>query len=524
MRKRIVAFFLAAALLLSLVGCEEKSKSLRFDLTMPISSLDPQFTTDENAKRLLRNVMEGLLVELPDGSLAPGVAESYTVSEDGLHYVFSLRQDACWEDGQPLTTDDFVFAFQRIFSPQNPSPCAGEFSMIQNADAVLSGTLPISALGVTASDDHTLTFSLSEPSPFFLRRLAGCGAMPCNRAFFEETKARYGLDITFFLANGPFDIIKWDYEESIVLEKNDAYWDQSHVFCPLVTFYIGREDPCTLFLQGKSDFYLPEYAELETLYKAGCAVNTRSSAVWGLAFCQLNENLADLRIRRALASSWDREELLSRPPERYTPTTSFVSDSAMLLLSPYHEAAAFPEPLSFDPQGAAALLQEALAATESQPLRGLSLLICESSGLAEAGSYLQKAWQENLLLYINLEIVPDDEFRRRLTAGEYTLALAPLADPSSDAQNCLSAFSSGDPGNFFFYSDPDFDALLTAAVTQTDAAGAVYCYTQAETYLIQTAAAVPLLIQPVYYSVGEGVSPIEAFSDQGFYLKSVVRD
>lgn len=113
---RGAALALALCLLFSCASCGKKNTAtaLRADLSGRVYTLDPQYCSTALERCLLKNCMEGLLRRLPDGTMAEGCAENYSVSADGLRYTFTLRENLQWSDGEPLTAKDFVFAFQRI--------------------------------------------------------------------------------------------------------------------------------------------------------------------------------------------------------------------------------------------------------------------------------------------------------------------------------------------------------------------------------------------------------------------------
>ena len=113
---RGAALALALCLLFSCASCGKKNTAtaLRADLSGRVYTLDPQYCSTALERCLLKNCIEGLMRRLPDGTMAEGCAESYSVSADGLRYTFTLRENLQWSDGEPLKARDFVFAFQRL--------------------------------------------------------------------------------------------------------------------------------------------------------------------------------------------------------------------------------------------------------------------------------------------------------------------------------------------------------------------------------------------------------------------------
>ncbi len=523
--KKILALAASLWLLLGLLsGCGSRYKDLRLDIQAPVTSLDPQFTTDPTGRMILKNVMEGLVVQRADGTLEPGAARTYEISPDGRTYTFVLREDAVWENGDPVTAQDFVYAFRRMMNPQVPSPYTGEFSGIAGAREVLAGSLAPEQLGVWAKGDDTLIIELEEASPLFLQRLAGTGALPCNQKFFEGTRARYGMDKVYFLGNGPYHLSKWDNEKAVVLAASQSYWDAGQVKTPSVTLYVGREDPKGKFLGGGSDCYQLAYEDVEALDRGRFSYQTRDNTVWALTFRQTQGPLADTRVRRALVGAIDPAGIAQRVPGKYTLTQSLVPREAVLFQQPYRSQAGIPEPIGFLGDGAMPLLQEWLEEQGQESISGLNLIAPQSADLAALGGYFQRMWQDHLMLYVNLEVLPDEEYRQRLAAGDFQMALAAVSAASDSPQGTLALYLSSATGNAADYRNPEYDRLLAQAITSNRAADAAALYAQAEEMLIRDAVALPLFSEPTYFAMGRGVSGVEFAADGACYLKYAARE
>lgn len=521
---RGLALVLCLGLLLGLAGCGDGSRELRLDIPGGVTSLDPQFTTDPTGQLLLRNLMEGLLVRREDGTLDHGVAEDYTVSPDGLTYTFTLREGARWEDGEPVTAHDFVYAFTRMMNPQVTSPYAGDFLAIRGARAMVAGEADGSGLGVTARGDRQLVFQLEEPAPLLLQQLASTGALPCRQDFFEGTRARYGLDRGYFLSNGPFRLSRWENDKAIVLAANQQYWDKEQVLTPSVTCYIGRDNPKGRFLKGDADLYQLAYEDIQGLDQSRFTYRTRNNTTWSLTFRQTKAALGEVRVRQALVGAVDPAQAALRLPQQYAPTQSPVPDSAILFQRPYRAQAGAVRPIGYLGDQAREPLRAWLLEQELTTLSGLSLLLPQSANLSALGGYLQRVWQDHLLLYINLEILPDDQYQRRLATGEFDMALVALPAVSDGPQGTLDAYRSTSPGNLAGVDSPQYDLLLQQALAATQPGEAASLYHRAEQLLLEEAVVLPLFNQPTYFAMGKGVQGVELLPDGSYYLKYARRD
>ena len=209
---RIAAAVLAAAFALAMAGCTAGSgvNSFTWFVENIPANLDPQIASAPEDVLACKNLYGGLVRLDAGGQPQPDLAERWTVSPDGLTYTFTLKPGLTYRASRgeqtdyAITAEDFVYAFQRMFSAETGSPYAVEFAAIEGGSAVLAGLAGPEALGVKASGDGTVVFTLSEPDDDFLRKLALPGAMPCDEGFFESTGGSYGLTADTTLSSGSF--------------------------------------------------------------------------------------------------------------------------------------------------------------------------------------------------------------------------------------------------------------------------------------------------------------------------------
>src|SRR5580704_1485729 len=149
---------------LGLAGCQRQASRpacpagqvcLEYGNTIDPATLDPIKTTLTSEAAIIRELIEGLAANAPDGSPIPGMATSWETSADGLTWTFHLRP-AKWSDGVPVTADDFVYAYRRGLDPKTAASYAYLLYVIKGAEAVSAGKAPPETLGATALDAHTL--------------------------------------------------------------------------------------------------------------------------------------------------------------------------------------------------------------------------------------------------------------------------------------------------------------------------------------------------------------------------------
>src|SRR5215831_2534527 len=233
------AAILAAAVILAGPICTSTpaaaEKVLRIANQAEPESLDPHKTQTVNESNILRNLFEGLLVLDPSGNVAPGVAESFSVSEGGLTYTFRLRGSAKWSNGEPVTARDFVYSLRRIEDPKTRSQYAEVLYPIKNAEEVNTGKAAVTELGVAAPDTRTVEITLKAPTPYFLQLLTHQSALPVH----EKEIARFGaewLKPGKMVSNGAYMLDDVKPNSHIRIVKNPNYWDAAKVTIDTVVF------------------------------------------------------------------------------------------------------------------------------------------------------------------------------------------------------------------------------------------------------------------------------------------------
>lgn len=502
-RITLLLCLLAAALL---GGCTDNGRFLiRMDLQDPVYNLDPQFATEDSARMILLHLGEGLMIREGETDLRLGVAQRCTVSPDGLTYEFVLREDACWEDGEPVLASHFVFAFRRMFSPGAPSPNAEDFQMLQGARAILSGQGSPDDLGVTAPDPTRVVFSLEQPSAALLERLASPAALPCREDFFVESRGRYGLEQKQVLSNGPFTLSRWDNDSSIRLQRSGAYTSPRGPAQPeQLIFYLGREDPMVQYRKGKSDLVVAGPAQRGQI-KDEDALIERETRVWCLVFHQEDSVWGNPLLRQSLAHTID--------PSRYPAALGEGLHAAGSLFppsGPLGNSAEPAGPLAYDPRQGKHLLTLGL---ETQGLERIPITALPSpEEYRDALTLITQDWQQHLNLSLFPEPVALDRLEQRLQQGSFQVLLYPYPLEDSGPDGLLRRFLSDNRNNRSGYASPRFDQLMETARGQSDAPAALEAYAAAQAMLLQDAAVIPLFWERAAYVISPKVSGVEVTS------------
>ena len=293
-------------------------------------TLDPHKTFGATGLIIEFDLFEGLMSYDAAGNPIWGMAESMERSEDGLIYTYRLRDGLVWSDGAPLTADDFVYSFQRMFSPDTASIYASLYYPIVNGRAVNTGAAPAEELGVSAPDASTVVFKLESPVAYFPRLVGLLGALPVPRHIIEE----FGADWTKpgnMVSNGAFILDARAPSQFIRLKKNDLYYGADDVQVDELTYY-PTENQAAAFQRFRTGEFqmMSSYPPSKIEWIRENMPNTlRISPRMATSFVYFNTEkppFDDVRVRRALSLAIDRqvitEQLLRNGS---TPALSAVS-------------------------------------------------------------------------------------------------------------------------------------------------------------------------------------------------------
>ena len=499
---RITAAVLAAAFLFALTGCSGGSGAASFTWfvdTIP-ANLDPQVVSAAPDVIACENLYGGLVRKNADGEIVPNLCESWTVSPDGRTYTFAIKDGLTYTAAKGTATDysitaeDFVFAFRRIFQAQTGSPYAVEFSAIENSAAVLDGTADPSTLGVSASGPLTLVFRLSEKDDNFLAKLTLPGAMPCDEEFFNSTRGTYGLTAKTTLSSGSFYLYNWT-ASGLFLRRD--------VSVPLIgslrlvqnTGSTGKS-AAQLIADEKCSAALDDTGEDTSLQSVDY-----SDTTWALLFNSAEDSVfADQELRQALAGI-ARENVDVPSSGLYTAAEGLVPTGLSVDGIDYRKSARNPLPTITDPR---TLYLNARQGMASSDFSGVTILLPKEAGLTELAEQINGAWQKDCSLFFSVEEVPQEEFDKRLAAGSYTIALAPIRAEGGSVYQMLQQFTA-EGGGLTGWSDPIYSQRLAESAQQT---GSARCALLAdcERQLLEGCAVVPLLGQNRRLLVADGIT------------------
>ncbi|MCP5504396.1 MAG: peptide ABC transporter substrate-binding protein [Chlamydiales bacterium] len=229
--KKSFLLFLILPFVFSCGKREEKQNPkqiIKLSILSQVRSLDPRISNEYPSVHVINMLYEGLMRLGPQGEIIPGVAESFTISEDQKTYTFHLR-DSNWSNGDPVTAYDFEHAWKKSVNPLYARTGAFTFYTIKNVAACLEKKVSVDDVGIWALDDKTLKVELEHPAPYFLSLCACSTYAPIHKAI-DLIDPQWANDVNeHFVNNGPFLIKGWKKSVEIYVEKNPNYWDKDCV-------------------------------------------------------------------------------------------------------------------------------------------------------------------------------------------------------------------------------------------------------------------------------------------------------
>ena len=478
------------------------------------TSLDPQLADDPESLILIENCFEGLVRMAPDGTIVSGVAKNYSVSSDGLFYTFYLREDSFWSDGKtPVTSADFLFAFERLLSKDTYAPFASRYSAISGAEKLLSGE-SADGFGVYAPDDYTLVITLDYPQPDFLYLLTEAAAMPCNREFFTSERGKYGKLYNNILCNGPFYIRSYREKEYWKLRKNPFYASDTDVLPLGINIYLKTEySELQNLTNGSTDFAFLNSSDAASVNKQLFNLEEINNCTWVIASNLSTSPFSDDNMRNALACSVNYSSLAFIFPTGFSPAYSLIPDSAKCGSLSYRELTGNSQYLGYDPDAAKNYLETAKK-TVSVP--DTVTVICHQNFPKNLAEKICGDIRSLFSADIIIEYPSESTFEKRLANGDFSLAILPLSLSSPSPYSILSTFSEQ---NFIGYSDPEYDSFLASALSSESDNDFSSCCKKAERMLIESGALIPIAYETSYFATAKQISGVyfPTFSNNIFF-------
>jgi oligopeptide transport system substrate-binding protein len=519
-------------------------------------SLDPQLGTGQPEARIYAALFEGLTTYHPQTMQPmPGVAERWEVNTDSTEFVFHLRRNARWSNGDPVTAQDFAYSFRRALSPELASrnaymsyeiqyaqaynearvfvrdPANGRWLLTSDLDeeggttAALRLTLPGDAagretafsenralralaegkelvpirgedIGVEAVDDYTFRIRLVQPAPYLTGMLAHQVFMPVHRATVEAHGDAWTRPATI-VTNGPFKLEIWEPYNRLVVVRDPMYWDRATVRLERISFYPLEEQTTmmNLYKAGEVDAvhnHVVPVSWLDVISPMRDYMNAPENGVGYYKFNTTRPPMDDVRVRKAFNAAVDKQALAEY--RRVTkPLTAFTPEGIY---------PGYPQPSGdpFDPLRARQLLVDAgyhdAAGNydpSTFPIQEVELLYNTSESNRQIAEFVQAQWRQHLGLTVPLRNMEWMTYLDAVHRVDYKgIARAGWIGDYMDPYTFLSLFATPGGNNGTGWWDPKYVQMLNDANRELDPARRYANLAEAEAYMLDVQPVLPL--------------------------------
>ena len=534
MKKRVAALFLAAIMVVSVTACGNSSgeesatpsesteeaadtgddataesdggaastgeKVLSVQIGPNPETLDPALNSAVDGGNMILHTFECLLTVDEEGKLAPGQAESWETSEDGLTWTFHLRDGLKWSDGSDLTANDFVYSWQRVCDPNTAAPYAETvLSMVEGYEEAIAGD--ITKLNVVAVDDKTLEVHLSSACSYFGSLAAFATLSPVQQATIEANGDAWAVDASTYISNGSFYISEWVPGSYIMCTKNPNYWNADAVKLDAIKFNLIEDANASYSAYQTGEVLFIKDVPTEEIPSLEGNPEFHVDPIIGTYYLSLNTQKApfdDANVRKALSLAIDREYVAGTLMQgTYTAASNFMgpgwvdTDGSQFIDNanggqPYidianHEA---------NVEEAKRLLAEA-GYPDGEGFPAITYSTNDAGYHKVVAEYLQQAWAE-LGITLDVDIVEWASFTPVRRNGDYEASRNGWVGDYSDPSNMLDLLYSTNGNNDGKFNNAEYDAAMDISRTTLDAAERSEALHKAEDILMDQAGCVPV--------------------------------
>ncbi|MFC3745491.1 peptide ABC transporter substrate-binding protein [Paenibacillus sp. GCM10012306] len=481
-------------------------QTLRLNMSADVPTFDPGQAQDSQSNVALKLMYEGLVRIDKDGKEGPGVAEKWDVSADGLVYTFHLR-DSQWSNGDPVTANDFVFAWKRVLDPATvpAPPYAQQLYYLKNAEQFNKGEIKdFSQVGVKAVDDHTLEVTLSNPTAYFLNLMSFYTYFPVHKSV--EGNEKWATDPKTMITNGPFTLTSWITGQSVEYTKNDKYWDKDDIKLNKITATIVNEASTEVlsYKNGEIDRAGAPNGDIPPdqipVLKNELPDDFTLKSIASIYYYEFNtkaEPFDNAKIRKAFSMAISRQDIVDKvtlasqvPAFGYIPPGIKGAAEGSEYRSEYKD-----DYFTEDYAEAKKLLEEGMKEKGYTTLPQVTLIYNTSEGHKKIALAIADMWKKNLGVDVKTENQEWGVFIKNRQNGDYQVARAGWNPDYNDPMTFLDMWKTGNGNNDIKFDNAEYNKLLDDAYKEVDNAKRMESFHKAEEILIKD----EMGVMPIYY-------------------------
>ncbi|MBA1392502.1 peptide ABC transporter substrate-binding protein [Lactobacillus sp. XV13L] len=466
----------------SLAGCGSNNQSqaptdtVRIMSKDVIATADPSLATDIVSAQGITNTMDGLY-RYHGKKLEPAMATKVVQpTNNGLTYTFPLRKNAQWSNGDPVTAQDFVFAWRRTVDPKTKSQYAYIYEGVANAKDITAGKKPVDTLGVKALDKHTLQVTLEKPIPYFNQLMASDFFFPQNPKVVHKWGKKFGTDAKTLVYNGPYKFVNWNSSDNSWTQvKNNRYWNAQAVKVPKLKYQVVKDASTALNLYQANKLDRVELSgdtSKQMKGSQGYGVLKQNSTV----YLELNQKklafLKNQKLRQAMSLAINRQQLTKKVLGNGTSIATSVT-AANMAFNPSNKSQDFMAATKktgaantkYDLTKAKELWQQGLAETGQKKVK-LTMVGDDTDISKQQSEFLQSQLEKLPGLKIELNNVPYKSRLSRSVSGDFDIVVTMWNADFPDPINFLTLFTTTASYNSGKWSNPQYDALVAKSMNE----------------------------------------------------------
>ncbi|MUG45021.1 peptide ABC transporter substrate-binding protein [Paenibacillus woosongensis] len=485
---------------------EEKlaaDQTLRVNLSAEPPTFDPAQAQDSQANTVLKTMYEGLARMDEHGQPVPAAAEKWDV--DGTKYTFHLRKDAKWSNGDPVTANDFVFAWERVLSPntQPAAPYAYQLYYLKNAQAYNEGKITdFSQVGVKATDDYTLEVELDAPTPYFLGLTSFYTFYPVHQSVKDD--AKWAVDASKMIVNGPFTLTTWIKGQTIEVTKNENYWDKDDIKLNKITMSLVNSGATeiTSYRNNELDRAGHPNGEIPTdqipIVQKELKDEYKVKGIASTYYYQFNvtaKPFDNAKIRKAFAMAIDRQIIVDKVTlGGQIPAFGFIPPGIAGVNDEYRTEVK-DDYFTENVEEAKKLLEEGMQEEGYTKLPDITLTYNSSEAHKKIALAVADMWKKNLGVDVKTENQEWAVFIENRKNLNYQVARAGWSADYNDPMTFIDLWTSNSGNNDIGFKNEEFDKLIAEAKAIEDNTKRNENFKKAEEILVKD----NMAIMPIYY-------------------------
>lgn len=500
--KKLLILLLSLSLIFGLSGCGGGTANEDFEVNVCIASepmtIDPALNSAVDGAIMLQHSFEGLMKWIDDGEgnaiIDKGQAADYTVSDDGMVYTFTIRDDAKWSDGQAVVAGDFKYAWDRLVDPAT----AADYGYLV---ADLNATWE-------APDDATFVVTLPNPCPYFLEICAFPAAFPVRQDIIEEAGDQWTFSTETYISNGAYKLSAWEHNSKITYVKNDQYYDYENLGPATINFYLMDDANAQLaaFNDGTLNFnegYPME--EVDALLESGQLQIGDYLGTYYVCFNTEDPIFKDVNVRKAFTLAIDRNFIINEITKTGEfPASGFVPSGISDAVGPSGDdfrtvGGAYIKTSADDYAANVAEAKAALAEAGYPDGKGFPTVEYvyntddRHRAIAEA---LQQMWQEELGVKVNIANEEWGTFLETRKNGDYQIARNGWISDFNDPISFIDMWTTSSGNNDAQFKNATYDQLVKDVKSSTDNETRMTKMHEAEDILMEN-----YVVGPIYFYV-----------------------